>query len=130
MSPENSIATATANIMSGRVSEMNKARARSKTIRIGSYDLAEEDEAILVRSIVATEVKKAARLVELMKKRGIQAHTNEHHDDGLSVGSWYRTGGDQLDREIQQTLEGARGGGRIGAYPEPHAGGDEQTWSV
>ena len=117
--------------MSDRVVEMNRGRSRSNTIQIGSFDLEEEDEAMLVHSIVTTEIKKAARLVEFMKSGGTQAHiTNEHGDDGLSVGSWYRAGGEKLDRELQHTLQGVRAASRIGACFEPHAGGDGQIWSA
>ena len=41
-------------------------RPRASTIQIGVFDLEEEDEAMLVRSVVITEVKKVARLVDFM----------------------------------------------------------------
>ncbi|KAL5434929.1 hypothetical protein PMIN05_007515 [Paraphaeosphaeria minitans] len=131
MSPgPNTNTTATTN-MSKQSNEIPRGRARSNTIQIGSFDLEEEDEAILVRSVVMTEVKKAARLVDFMKSGAMQTDfTREHGEDSLSVGSWYRAGGEKLNREVQDTLQEARGTGRIATNFEPYVGGNEQMWST
>ncbi|KAL5373466.1 hypothetical protein DPSP01_012708 [Paraphaeosphaeria sporulosa] len=131
MSPGPNTTTSATNTMSNQIKEIPRGRARSNTIQIGSFDLEEEDEAILVRSVVVTEVKKVARLVDFMRSGGIQTNiTKEHGEDSLSVGSWYRAGGEKLDREVQDTLQEARGSGRIATNFDPYAGGSEQMWSA
>ncbi|KAF2439092.1 hypothetical protein P171DRAFT_448598 [Karstenula rhodostoma CBS 690.94] len=131
MSPGPNTTTTATNTMSSQINEIPKARARSNTIQIGSFDLEEEDEAVLVRSVVMTEVKKAARLVDFMKSGGMQTNVAEEQgEESLSVGSWYRAGGEKLEREIQHTLREARGTGRMATNFEPYAGNKEQMWSA
>lgn len=134
MSPGSNTTTAATNTMSNQINEFPRARARSNTIQIGSFDLGEEDEAILVRSVVMTEVKKAARIVDFMKGGGMQTNiAEEHGQEHLSTGSWYRAGGEKLEREVQHTLQEAKGTGRIATNFEPYAGSvrsDEHMWSA
>lgn len=107
-------------------------RARANTIQIGVFDLEEEDEAILVRSVVMTEVKKVGRLIDLMKGGRMQMDSKEGSIDqeSPSVASWYRAGGEKLEREVQDTLREARGASRITTNYEWHTGRNEQTWSA
>ena len=82
-----------------------RAMPMPNTVQIGSFDLEEEDEAMLVRSVVVKEIKKAGRLVEFMRSYDIgQGATDEHGQEGFNLGSWYRTGGEKLARDVQDTL--------------------------
>jgi hypothetical protein len=131
VSPGPNMTAPATNSMPNQTNEGPRGRARSNTIQIGSFDLEEEDEAILVRSVVMTEVKKAARLVDFMKSGGMQVDTAEEHgQESLSVGSWYRAGGEKLAREVQDTMQEARGSGRIATNFEPHGGSNDQMWSA
>jgi hypothetical protein len=99
MSPGPNMTAPATNSMPTQTNEVPIGRARSNTIQIGSFDLEEEDEAVLVRSVVMTEIKKAARLVDFMKSGGMKVNTPEEQgQENLSVGSWYRAGGEKLAR--------------------------------
>jgi hypothetical protein len=131
MSPGPNMTAPATNSMPTQTNEVPIGRARSNTIQIGSFDLEEEDEAVLVRSVVMTEIKKAARLVDFMKSGGMKVNTPEEQgQENLSVGSWYRAGGEKLAREVQDTMQEARGTGRIANNFEPHAGSNDQMWSA
>lgn len=75
------------------------------TVQIGSFNLEEEDEAVLVRSVVMKEVKKAGLLVELMRSYSTEPGATEGRgQEHFNLGSWYRTGGEKLARDVQDTL--------------------------
>lgn len=80
-------------------------RPRANTVQIGAFALAEEDEAILVRNVIAIEIKKASRLVEFLKGHQAAMIPDEtYRQASPNTDSWYRIGGEKLEREIQDTL--------------------------
>ncbi|KAF1970609.1 hypothetical protein BU23DRAFT_600747 [Bimuria novae-zelandiae CBS 107.79] len=91
-------------ITDGVASDQATDPPKSNTIQFGTFDLEEEEEAILVRNIVVTEVKKAGRLVGSMRGGGTRMNIAEGHERARIDEPWYIAGGEKLEKEVQDTL--------------------------
>lgn len=84
--------------------------SKPNTVQIGMFDLEEEDEAMVVRNVVITEVKKVGRLVELLRGGKIGSSVvTDYGQDNFSLGSWYKIGGEKLARDVHETLRVIQG---------------------
>ena len=95
------------NMFAPESSPMASVTSNSKpnTVQIGMFDLEEEDEAMLVRNVVITEVKKVGRLVDMMRGGKIgSSPANDYGQNQFSLDSWYKVGGEKLARDVQDTL--------------------------
>jgi len=75
------------------------------TIQIGIFDLEEEDEKLLMRSVLLREVKKVQSVVDEMKTLNAAQGRDEFGDEEHHSSSWYATGGARLEEEVNDTLK-------------------------
>lgn len=89
----------------GVLTNLTGHNVKAKTIQIGVFDLEEEDEKLLMRSVLVREVKKVESVVVLMKEMTSRQAQEDYGDDEGNMQSWYAIGGAKLEREVRDTLK-------------------------
>jgi hypothetical protein len=85
----------------------NSQGPKARTIQIGVFDLEEEDEKLLMRTVLLREVKKVEAVIEAMKAMTVARPRDEYGDEvgEQHMASWYAVGGARLDKERYDTLK-------------------------
>ena len=91
--------------MPAKPANLTDRAVKAKMIQIGIFDLEEEDEKLLMRSVLLREVKKVEAAVEVLKTLGAAKARDEYGDEEQSMSSWYAVGGVKLEREVRDTLK-------------------------
>lgn len=113
--------------MSGSADATADRGVGSTVIKIGVFDLEDEDQKVLMRSVLLREVRKVETLIEKMKQLGcggggdgdLMRH-DYADDEQQEVPNWYAVAGAKMEVELHDTLRrikefgAGRGGGVAG----------------
>lgn len=88
----------------GTWSKTSDRAVKPVSIQIGVFDLGDDDQKILMKGVLLSEVRKLESVVGKMKRLGDEHMRDDLYHDGQHVLNWYAVAGTKMQVEVQDTL--------------------------